>query len=240
MNKSFIMNKSLGKLILVIILCAGIFSLVGCANSDAMKFKDEYEGLNGKTSSYGSKYRDVSIDKDNPFVYASTSDIVKMMDDNETFFVYFGDKQCPWCRSAIEKAIEVSKKYNVGTIYYVNIWDDEHNELLRDKYELDDENKPKMVSAGTKEYKKLLKYFDNVLADYTLTDDEGNEVSVGEKRIFAPNFIYVKEGKAIKLVEGTSDVQKDANAKLTDEMLKDEEKQFKTLFSLSKSCDKEC
>ena len=234
------MNKRFKKLILVLVLCIGVFSIGGCTKSDATKFKDEYESLNGKTSSYGSKYRSVSIDKDNPFVYASASDIIKMMDDKETFFVYFGDKQCPWCRSAIEKAIEVSKNYDIETIYYVNIWDDEHNEILRDKYELNDDNKPTLVSDGAKEYKNLLKHFDNVLADYTLTDDDGNEVSVGEKRVYAPNYIYVKKGNAVILIEGTSDIQKDANAKLTDEMLKDEEKQFKSLFSLSRSCGKEC
>ncbi len=234
------MNKKFKNLILIIVLCIGVFSLNGCTKSDAIKFKNEYEGLNGKTSSYGSKYRKVSIDKDNPFVYASANEIINMINNDESFYVYFGDKQCPWCRSAIEKAIEVSKKYDIKTIYYVNIWDDEHNEILRDKYELDDNNKPVIVNKGTSEYKKLLKYFDGVLADYNLTDDEGNEISVGEKRIFAPNFIYVKKGKTIKLVEGTSDLQKDSNEKLTDEMLKDEEQQFKALFSLSNSCGKEC
>ena len=214
--------------------------LSGCSKSDALKFKEEYESLNGKTSSYGSKYREVSIDNDNPFIYSSASEVIDKIDNKESFYVYFGDKQCPWCRSAIEKAVEIAKKYDIKKIYYVNIWDDDHNEILRDKYELNDNNEPVIKDKGTKEYKKLLKYFDNVLKDYTLSDSDDNTVSVGEKRIYAPNFIYIKNGKAVKLIEGTSDLQKDANAKLTKDMLKDEEKQFKTLFSLSKSCGKEC
>ena len=33
--------------------------------------------------------------------------------------------------------------------------------------------------------------FDSVLSDYTITDSEGNKVATGEKRIYAPNYIYV-------------------------------------------------
>ncbi len=228
------------KIMFLIVLCVSVFMLSGCMESDAKKFKNEYESLNGKTSSYGDKYRSVSIDKDNPFVYSSAEEIIDMIENKESFFVYFGDKQCPWCRSAIEKAIEVASMYDIDTIYYVNIWDDDHNEILRDKYELNDNNEPTLLNKGAKGYKKLLKYFDDLLADYTLTDEDGNEIKIGEKRIYAPNFIYVKKGKAIKLIEGTSDLQKDSNEKLTNKMLKDEEKQFKSLFSLNNSCGKEC
>lgn len=33
---------------------------------------------------------------------------------------------------------ESSKKYNVNEIYYIDICDDEHNEVLRNKYEIKD------------------------------------------------------------------------------------------------------
>ena len=35
-----------------------------------------------------------------------TKDILKRIDNKETFYVYFGDRLCPWCRSVIEKSIE--------------------------------------------------------------------------------------------------------------------------------------
>ena len=103
-------------------------------------------------------------------------------------------------------------------------------EILRDTYRLNDDNEIELVTEGSKGYKELLKYFANVLSDYTLTDSEGNKISVGEKRIFAPNFIYVQKGKAVKIVEGISSYQENSRSELTDEILKDEEEQFKEFF----------
>ena len=223
---------------LIIILLIGILLFTGCSNKDALKFKEDYESINGKEIGEN-KYRDVSIDKDNPFVEVDAEEILEMIEKDETFYVYFGDKKCPWCRSVIEKAIKVSKDYDVDKIYYVSIWDDDFNEILRDKYKLDDKGKVEKVSDGTDTYNKLLKEFDSLLSDYTLTDNNKKEVKVGEKRIYAPNFIYVSEGKAVKMTEGISDKQKDSNQELSDEILADEEKLFKEFFNNSTQCSKD-
>ena len=223
---------------LIIILLIGILLFTGCSNKDALKFKEDYESINGKEIGEN-KYRDVSIDKDNPFVEVDAEKILDMIEKDETFYVYFGDKKCPWCRSVIEKAIEVSKDYDVNKIYYVSIWDDDFNEILRDKYKLNDKGKVEKVSDGTDTYNKLLKEFDSLLSDYTLTDNNKKEVKVGEKRIYAPNFIYVNNGKAVKMTEGISDKQKDAFEELSDEILADEEKLFKEFFNNSTQCSKD-
>ena len=223
---------------LIIILLIGILLFTGCSNKDALKFKEDYESINGKEIGEN-KYRDVSIDKDNPFVEVDAEKILDMIEKNETFYVYFGDKKCPWCRSVIEKAIEVSKDYDVNKIYYVSIWDDDFNEILRDKYKINDKGKVEKVSDGTDTYNKLLKEFDSLLSDYTLTDNNKKEVKVGEKRIYAPNFIYVSNGKAIKMTDGISDKQKDSYQELSDEILDDEEKLFKEFFNNSTQCSKD-
>ena len=222
----------------IIILLIGILLFTGCSNKDALKFKEDYESINGKEIGEN-KYREVSIDKENPFVEVDAKMIVEMIENDETFYVYFGDKKCPWCRSVIEKAIKVSKDYDVDKIYYVSIWDDDFNEILRDKYKLDDKGKVEKVSDGTKEYTKLLKAFDSLLSDYTLTDNNKKEVKVGEKRIYAPNFIYVSNGKAIKMTDGISDKQKDSYQELSNEILADEEKLFKEFFNNSTQCSKD-
>lgn len=165
-----------------------------------------------------------------PFGYLKGEEIVEKIENNETFYVYFGSPYCPWCRSVIEKSIEVAKKNNIDTIYYVDIWDGDHIEILRDTYQLNDSGEPELVSEVGKGYKDLLKYFDNVLSDYTLTDADGNKVSVGEKRIFAPNFIYIENGKAIKLTSAISKNQKDAREELSNKILEDEEKEFNEFF----------
>ncbi len=202
--------------------------------TDATRFKNDYESLNGKKNAAGKEYRIVTIESENPYVFISQAEVIEKIENKETFYIYFGDKQCPWCRSAIEKSIEVAKRNNIETIYYVNVWDDDHNEILRDIYKLDEKNKPVKEKDGTEEYYKLLDYFDNVLEDYTLTTDNGKKVKVGEKRIFAPNYIYVKDGIAVKLVEGTSDKQTDSRMRLTDEMLEDQDKIFSEFFDNDK------
>ena len=211
-----------------ILLLLGLFLLVGCTTNN--EFKEAYESINGQENAQGKIHRTITIDKNNPFEEVSADKIVEMIENKETFYVYFGDELCPWCRSVIEKFIEVAKKNNIKKVYYVKIWDKDGNEILRDKYILDDKQKAQLTIVGTESYKKLLTYFDSVLSDYTLTDVNGNTINVGEKRIFAPNFMYVENGNTIKMVSGISEKQTDPREELTTEILADEEKQFTEFF----------
>lgn len=195
-----------------------------------LTFKEAYELLNGQTNSSGKPYRVINIAEDNPFVEVSATDVIKMIENKETFYLYVGDEMCPWCRSVIEKAIEVSKQANVDKIYYIQIWDDDHNEVLRDQYVLEEGKLVQKVETS-EEYKKLLEYFDNVLSDYTLTDD-GNSVEVGEKRIYAPNFFYAENGNTLRFTTGTSDKQEDARQELSDEIIVDEIDMFEEFFGV--------
>lgn len=210
-----------------------IMSLTGCKNNKyALEFKEEYESINGVVNKNGKEHRAITIDEDNPYIKTTPEEIVKMINNKETFFLYVGDSLCPWCRSVLEKSIEVAKKYNVEKIYYIKIWDDEGNEILRDKYEL----KPILTKTieETDSYKFLLEKFDSVLSEYTLTDTEGHKITTEEKRIYAPNYFYIKNGEVVKMVEGISEKQTDSREELTDEILKDEEEQFISLFKLNK------
>lgn len=209
-----------------------VLILTGCTKEDTKKgleFKKDYESLNGLESKSGKVHRELSIDEDNPFIEIEVKELLEKIENKETFYVYFGDKLCPWCRSVIEKAIEVAIDEEIDEILYIPIWDDEGNEILRDKYELKN-GKAKKTLEGTKEYEKLLKYFDKVLSEYNLTDSNGKKISTGEKRIYAPNFIYVEKGKAKKLVTGISERQKDSREELTKKILKDEEEIFEEFF----------
>ena len=223
------MNK---KNILMVILIIVMLLITGCssAGKDALKFKDDYESINGLENAAGKIHRSLSISKNNPFEYTTGKDIITKIENKETFYVYFGDKLCPWCRSVIEKFIEVSKDYDVETVYYVPIWDDEGNEILRDKYIVNEEGKSELTIEADEAYYTLLDYFQDFLSDYTLTDSDGNILDTGEKRIYAPNFIYVKDGKVIALTEGISDAQTDSREELTNEILKDEETLFINFF----------
>lgn len=215
-------------LLLIICLTLLVF-ITGCENKKALEFKKEYESMNGVESKSGKVHRTVSINKNNPYEKVTAKDIVEKINNKETFYVYFGDKLCPWCRSVIEKSIEVAKNKKINKIYYVAIWNDEGEEILRDKYILEN-NELKKIVDGTEEYYKLLDKFKDLLSDYTLTNENGEKIETGEKRIFAPNYIYVEKGVPKTLVSGISEKQTDSREELTTEILEDEEKIFNDFF----------
>ena len=178
------------KLLLITALFLSVLFLTGCFDKNkeeskinkeqALQFKESYESLNGKTNASGKEHRTVNINEENPFVTTTAEEIVKKIENKETFYVYFGDKLCPWCRSVVEKAVEVANQNKIYTVYYVPIWDDNGNEILRDKYIINDKGNLEKTVEGTNAYFKLLEYFDSFLRDYTLTSDDKTIMS-GEK-----------------------------------------------------------
>ena len=213
------------KILVVLIFIVSIFVLTSCINknTDAYKFKREYESLNG-TKVFDKKVRNIVISKDNPFVYKSAKDIIKMMDNKQSFVVYFGFAKCPWCRSVLPTLDKVSKKEGLDTIYYVDIFE------IRDTLKVDENGELITEKKGSKDYYKLLEYLDNVLDEYNLNDINGNKVETNEKRIYAPNVISVVNGKAEKMTTGISDKQTDAYMKLTPEMKKETYDKFKCVI----------
>lgn len=197
------------KIILIIVLLIGIISITGCEKkelTDAEKFKEEYESINNKTINK-KKVRKVSISKDNPIVYKEAKDIIKMMDSKNTFIVYFGFNDCPWCRSMVETLLKVAEDYNIDKVYYVDI------KNIRDEKELDKNENIKTTKEGTKDYLELINKLDNLLEEYKV-----NDVSMNEKRIYAPNVIAITNGNPLEMTTGISDDQKDPYEELTDEM----------------------
>lgn len=216
---------------IIILLC--IFVVIvctGCTNKKAIEFKREYESLNGVENKSGKAHRTVSIPEDNPYEKVDAQTIIEKVQNKETFYVYFGDKLCPWCRSVIEKSIEVAKEKNLSKIYYVAIWNEDGEEVLRDKYTLEN-GELKKTFEGTKEYQTLIELFQELLSDYTLTSETGEKISTGEKRIYAPNFIYVENGVPKTLITGISEKQTNSREELTEEILKEEQQLFENFFS---------
>lgn len=196
---------------------------------DSKKFKKEYESINGETREKDGKViRSLKIEESNPIVYQTAEELAKKMNNKETFLVYFGFSDCPWCRSVIESLLETTKEQNINKIYYVDVKD------IRDVYELDEETVPKQTKKGTKGYNQLLKKMDNVLSEYTLTTEDEDIVKVHEKRIYAPNIVAVVNGKAKKLVTGISEDEKDPYMDLTKSMKKESKEQFSSLIKLLK------
>ena len=236
------------KSIIIFVIIISIFTLTACNNktkkdnkesnsnvnpTDALKFKEEYEGLNGTESKSGKKIRTLEIPEDNPFIYKNENDIVELMDKKESFIVYFGFPSCPWCRSIVPTLINVANDLDIKEIYYVNVYD------IRNVLEVKD-GKVEETKKGSDGYYKLLDKLDNVLSDYSLTDDEGKEVDTKQKRIYAPNVVVIIDGKAKKLETGISKKQDDAYMELSDEIKEDLNKILEKLLKVYKDDSSSC
>ena len=213
--------------ILVIIAIVILLIITGCSydkkeeKADALKFKEEYESINGEIiEGTDYKVRTLNIPEDNPIVYAEANDIISMMDNNETFVVYFGFNSCPWCRSVLPVLLDVAKDLNLKKIYYVDVKD------IRDRLDVDEDGNIITVKEGSEGYIGLLARLDDVLEDYTLEVD-GKEVETEEKRIYAPNVVSIVNGKAKELETGISDELDDPFMKLTDKIKKETYNKFK-------------
>ncbi len=198
------MNKR--KIIIGIIILILILIILGIAyiykNYDGIKFKREYELLNNTIrEDDGEKYNAVSINLNNPMKYISAKEAIKVI-NNENAIIYFGANWCPWCRNAVEVLIESAEKYNVDTIYYVdmdklrNIWEVKNGKLLKVQNEGDG-------------YYDLLKSLDEVLDNDTYKiNDNDKEYDTKEKRIYMPFVIEVKNGNIVDFHTGTVDLKK--------------------------------
>ncbi len=229
------------KYIFLFIIMIISIMVVGCLGRDAnkkenaLKFKEEYEYYNDKKTESGKKYPKVEISKDNPIKYADTDEIIELVEGGSGV-IYFGYPTCPWCRSAVPSLLSAAEEAGLDTIYYMNIKDE------RDLKELDKNGEIITKKEGSDNYKRLLKALDEYLDEYTLEDAKGNKKSTGEKRIYVPLVLFVKDGKVIGMhldtVESQKDPYKGLNEKQTEELTVIYYKYMNKV--LGDSCDENC
>lgn len=216
-------------IVLLIIIIGLLYTQNNKITTSSKEFKEEYESINNKISKKsGKKNRALSIPKSNPMEYITAEELSKKIDNKETFIVYFGFSECPWCRSVIETVIQTAKDNNLDKIYYVDV------QNIRDTYTLDNDNNPVIETKGSKGYYELLEKLDNVLENYTLTTSSNETVKVNEKRIYAPNMVAVVKGKTKILESCISDQQKDPYMDLTEEIKTDIKKSFQKVIDYIK------
>ena len=227
------------KIILILLISV---LLTGCLNkkenntqTDGYKFAEEYTSINGIENKSGKINREITISDKNPFIYKTAEELVELIDNKESFIVYYGFSTCPWCRSVLEQLIKALEDNKIDKVYYVDVLD------IRDVKELDDDGNIITSKEGSEGYMKLLERLNDVLDDYTLTKDD-EKIEVGEKRIYAPNVVAISRGKAIQLETGISDELTDPYSELTDEIKKYAYNKFNCLIECleedSNTCQK--
>ena len=226
------------KLLVVLLLVLGVFTLTGCdkkvKREEGLAFKREYEALNGQTTASGKEWRSLNISEYNPMIKVSDTDIANKIENKETFYLYVGDPLCPWCRSGLQKFVDIAVDRKIKDIYYIDFWDDNHNEILRDLYTVEVNKKGKPTFTKTREanpeYSKILEAVKDFVQDYTI-DKDGKTYNVGVKRIFGGDHFYFKDGKCTKYMSLRSDKLAGAFDELTKEVLDDQEKVFTEFFN---------
>ncbi len=225
------------KLLVVLLLVLGVFTLTGCdkkvKREEGLAFKREYEALNGQTTASGKEWRSLNISEYNPMIKVSDTDIANKIENKETFYLYVGDPLCPWCRSGLQKFVDIAVDRKIKDIYYIDFWDDEHNEILRDLFEIkptSDSYEIKQNRQGNEAYYKILKAVEDFAQDYTITKDDV-EYNIGEKRIYGGDIFYFENGKCKKYVSLRSDKLEGSFDELTNEVLEDQTNKFNEFFN---------
>ena len=88
--------------------------------TDSLKFKEEYERLNGQKDSDGNDLVDLDIDEDNNVVYLTIESLIKKLEDKETFIVYFGYSSSNECRLVLPNLLKVAYRHGLDKLYYLD------------------------------------------------------------------------------------------------------------------------
>lgn len=171
---------------------------------DEKKFKNEYESLNGKKNASGKEYSNVEIVEDNGIVYASYSEIKKVITEG-TGVIYFGYPECPWCRNAVPMLLQAASNTGLDKIYYFNAKE------MRDTKELDVNGNVVTTKEGTKEYYELVELLSSVLGEYEGLNDESI------KRLYFPTVVFIKNGVIVGCHIDTLPSQTDPRVPLNEE-----------------------
>ena len=148
--------------------------------------------------------------------------------------LYLGFPTCPWCRNIVSVLNEAGKDYGIAKINYYNIKE------IRSNYSIDDANKL-VKTDGSTLYTYLLEKLDSFLEDYTIQDNDGKEIQTGEKRIYAPTVVFIKNGEIKQVIEGTVDSQKDPYILLNDSQKEELKNKYLEAFNeLADLCGEKC
>ncbi len=244
------MKKEKLLVIIVPILCVLLIGLsyikitkdLKGTTEDSIKFKEEYESLNNKKIDSTKSYLNINIDSKNMIKYSNYDEIIDVI-ENKTGIIYLGFPECPWCRNLVPVLLEAAKENNIDTIYYLNIKNERDSWEVIDgnlQYSKDENNKEIKGSEG---YFKLLKVLDEYLSDYIISYED-KTYEVGEKRLYAPTVVFVRDGEIIDLHVSTVASQEDPYKKLTqkqhDELYNIFEDSMKIMINSTCSLESSC
>lgn len=186
-----------------------IIALVGCSAPDKKETKKEnnYCGDEESTSCKIDGGADMNgyenfTDKNNAFVASDMASVLSLIERKESANVYFGYPDCPWCVEAIPVLNKVAKELDT-TILYVQTRDKDKNLMFSEEEKL-----------------RMVEYSDKFLD----VDDEGN------KQLYVPFVVVIKEGNVVDGHIGTVDGYDVQERNMNDEEVKQLTNVYKTML----------
>lgn len=177
-------KKKSGKLGLLLGI-AGALGVGAYLWGDGLRFANEYEQKNGVPRADGHPLQTITLPKRNKIRYLDPTEAAVLSNG----LLYFGQPSCPYCRNAAPVLLQLAAQRGI-TVSYVA------TETWRDTYVLKD-GQPVRESAGGPGYEACLYRYADYLQDYTLEGEDGQQVPVGEKRIYVPLLVRIVNGKVV-------------------------------------------
>ena len=163
--------KKIIKIVLCVIL---LFSICACkkddnvkVNTDALKFKEEYESLNNKDD-----YIKVDIKENNYFTYINNNKLKNILNGG-TGFIFIGDKT----NNEARNIVNVLNYVNAANIYYIDInnVNDDVKQIINEKMGIT-LSKPIVIGVNTG---NVIKYQEGTSYEsLELTEEEKSELKL--------------------------------------------------------------
>ncbi len=204
-------------ILIVLVMVAVLFSMkkdevTVIYTEDEIKFKDEYEKVNGMELSSDYVLKNITIPNDNNVVYLSDDNIVEKLTKG-TNVIYFGWADCNWCRTALPVLLDTLKENNIDTLYYYDF------KSLRNAYENGDEEKSKI-------YENIISIIGNDINTYFDEDSSRKDM----KKMLVPTVVFIKNGTYIGLHFKTVDSQVNSTDELNKEQVLELKHSYQSLI----------
>lgn len=204
-------------ILIVLVMVSVLFSMkkdevTVTYTEDEIKFKEEYEKVNGMELSTDYVLKNITIPNDNNVVYLSDDNIVEKLTKG-TNVIYFGWADCNWCRTALPVLLDTLKENNIDTLYYYDF------KSLRNAYENGDEEKSKI-------YENIISIIGNDINTYFDEDSSRKDM----KKMLVPTVVFIKNGTYIGLHFKTVDSQVNSTDELNKEQVLELKHSYQSLI----------
>jgi len=171
------------KLLITMMICF-MTLLCACASQ-----KTQITGTKSDMSGY-----EGFTDTEHVFYDMTVAGMLEYMDAKESFAVYFGFDNCPWCLDAMPVLNEAAKEYEAEVGYI----DTRKNPAWQKNVDIDD-------------YDKLVERIGN----YFTYDNDGN------RHLYTPAVVFIKDGEVVLYHEGTVESHNARERSMTDEEIEE-------------------